>query len=218
MQPIIVLIFIALFIAILVLSYMANKKHREAIKAVAVRLGLNFSPEKSRTIARRYEYINRIRNGRDRYAYNILEGTYRGYPVQAFDYHYKTGSGKNTHHYYFSFYIHHLPISVPELKIGPEGFFSKIAQAIGYDDIDFESHEFSSKFCVRSGSKKFAYDICHSQMIEYLLANPDLTIEMERSTLAISFSGRMKPEKIEYNLKRLTDIRTLIPEYVLNRS
>jgi hypothetical protein len=104
--------------------------------------------------------------------------------------------------------------SFPELTIAPEGIFSKVAQAFGYDDIDFESHEFSRKFCVRSRDKKFAYDVCHARMIEYLLANNDLSIEIENSALAIAYSGVLKPEETEPNLQRLVQVRALMPNYL----
>jgi hypothetical protein len=107
---------------------------------------------------------------------------------------------------------------MPELVIGKEGLFSKVAQAFGYDDIDFESHEFSRKFCVRSGDKKFAYDVCNARMIEYLLSNTDLTIEIEGDALALSFGSRLAPEKIEPNLNRLITIRSLMPDYLFSRS
>ena len=63
-----------------------------------------------------------------------------------------------------------------------------------------------------------AYDICNAQMIEYLLANDDLTIEIEDSALAISFSRRLEPEQIEMNLERLVKIRSLMPNYLFDRS
>ena len=218
MEPLFIVLIIAVVLAAIILGYMADRKRREAIKAVAARLGLKFQPGKNRSIPRHYKFIDKIRSGRDRYAYNMLWGSYEGNGVRVFDYHYKTGSGKNTRHHYICFFILDLPVSVPELTVGPEGFLSKIAQAVGYDDIDFESHEFSRKFCVRSKDKKFAYDICHGQMIEYLLANSDMTIEMELHTLAVSFSRKMDPEKIEHNLKRLAAVRRMIPDYVIARS
>ena len=95
-----------------------------------------------------------------------------------------------------------------------ENIFSKIAQAVGYDDIDFESHEFSRKFCVRSKNKKFAYDVCNARMIEYLLSNTNLSIEIEERALAISFNSRLAPDKIEPNLNRLITIRSLLPDYL----
>jgi len=109
-----------------------------------------------------------------------------------------------------------LPIVCPELTIAKEGIFSKIAQSFGYDDIDFESHEFSRKFCVRSKDKKFAYDICNAQMIEYLLANQDMSLEFENNILALSFNKRLSPEEIVPNLDRLIYVRGLIPGYILD--
>ncbi len=214
MQPLIIVGVVVIFIVVLVVGYISSLKRREAMAAVAAKLGLHFMPHKDRGMARRYRFLNKLRQGSGRYAFNVLSGSYQGHEVLLFDYHYKTGSGKNTHHYYLSFFILQLPVSFPELIIGPEGIFSKIAQAVGYDDIDFESHEFSRKFCVRSKNKKFAYDVCNARMIEYLLSNTDLSIEIEDKAMAISFSSRLAPEKIEPNLNRLITVRSLLPDYL----
>ena len=94
---------------------------------------------------------------------------------------------------------------------------SKIAQALGYDDIDFESAEFSRTFCVRSKDRKFAYDVCHAQMIEYLLANRDLSLEIEGPALALAFNRRLSAAEIETNLQRLLEIRLRLPEYLFTK-
>jgi len=217
MEPLIVIGVIAIIAVLGVLSYIGAQKRREAMAAVAAKLGLRFAPAKNRGIARRYRFLDKLRKGSNRYAFNILSGSYQGHDLILFDYHYKTGSGKSTKHHYISFLILHLTASFPELVIGPEGVFSKIAQAIGYDDIDFESHEFSRKFCVRSQDKKFAYDVCNARMIEYLLSNSDLSIEIEGNALAISLCARLAPEDIEANLNRLITVRSLVPEYLFSR-
>ncbi|MBN2181570.1 MAG: DUF3137 domain-containing protein [Sedimentisphaerales bacterium] len=217
MPPLIIIVFIGLFIVIGVFGYLSTLKRRQAMMALAAKLGLNFYYQKDWDIPRRYRFLDKLRQGRDRYAFNILTGNYRQNDVTIFDYHYKTGSGKDTHHHYLSFFLLSLPASFPELVIVKEGFFSKIGQALGYDDIDFESHEFSRKFCVRSKDKKFAYDVCNARMIEYLLSNTDLSIEIEDNILAISFNRRLSPEYIEPNLNRLIKIRELLPDYLFAR-
>ena len=217
MEPLIIVGVVAIIVVVVVIGYIAARKRREAMAAVAGRLGLRFQPRKNRGLARQYRFLDKLRQGSNRYAFNILSGSYEGHDVMLFDYHYQTGSGKDTHHHYFSFFILQLPMSFPELVIDKEGFFSKIAQAFGYDDIDFESHEFSRKFCVRSADKKFAYDVCNGRMIEYLLSNNDLSIEIEDDSLAISFSRRLAPEHVEPNLNRLFTVRSLMPEYLFSR-
>jgi hypothetical protein len=218
MPPLYVIGIIAVVVVAMIFAHLSAKRRREAMRALAAKLGLRFSPGHNRDLARRYRFIDRIRVGSDRYAYNILSGNFQGHDVILFDYHYETGSGDDTQDYCVSFFILRLPISVPELTIGPEGFLSKIAQAVGYDDIDFESHEFSRKFCVRSHDRKFAYDVCNARMIAYLLANADLTMEMERDSLAISFTRQLNPEQIEPNLQRLVAVRSLMPDYLFARS
>jgi len=215
-EPLIIVGVIAIIVVVVVIGYIAAQKRREAMAAVAGRLGLRFQPRKDRGLARQYRFLDKLRRGSNRYAFNILSGSYQGHDAMLFDYHYQTGSGKDTHHHYFSFFILQLPMSFPELVIDKEGFFSKIAQAVGYDDIDFESHEFSRKFCVRSADKKFAYDVCNARMIEYLLSNTDMSIEIEGDSLAISFRRRLAPEQIEPNLNRLITVRSLMPEYLFS--
>jgi len=215
-KPLIIVGFIALIVVLGVLGYISARKRREALAKLAAKLGLSFEPNKNWDIARRYCFLDKLRAGSNRYAFNILSGNYQGHDVTIFDYHYRTGSGKNTQHHYISFFILHLLASFPELVIGPEGIFSKMAQALGYDDIDFESYEFSRKFCVRSRDKKFAYDVCNARMIEYLLSNTDLTIEIEGGALAVSFSSQLSPEQIEPNLNRLITIRSFLPEYLFS--
>jgi hypothetical protein len=53
-------------------------------------------------------------------------------------------------------------------------------------------------------------------MIEYLLSNPDLTIEIDENALAVSFNSRLAPEHIEPNLNRLVTVRSLMPDYLFS--
>ena len=179
-------------------AFILSANGRDTFRQLAAELGFTFHSHRDHHFADRYQFLNKLAQGSNRYAYNILTGASdRGETVHIFDYHYETYSTnskghRQTHHHEFSFFILLLPRSFPELTIGREGFLSKIAQAVGYDDIDFESHEFSRKFCVRSRDKKFAYDVCNAQMIEYLLDNADLGIEIDGPALALGFSSRLR--------------------------
>jgi hypothetical protein len=106
----------------------------------------------------------------------------------------------------------------PDLTIRRENFFLKIAEAFGYQDIKFESADFSKTFCVRSPDKKFAYDVCNAKMMEYLLANRDLSLEIENQALALAFDSCLSIEQIESDLKRLVEIRSLLPEYLFTNA
>ncbi|MGE9291805.1 MAG: hypothetical protein ACQKBT_12475 [Puniceicoccales bacterium] len=107
-----------------------------------------------------------------------------------------------------------LPGAFPELRIYREGIFQKFAQMLGFDDIDFESVEFSKRYNVKSRDKKFAYDFCNARMIDYLLDEEDLNIEVEGAWLALTFSRKVKVENWEKNIARLGSIYALMPEYL----
>ncbi len=220
---IIFVLFAGLVVAGLIWGAIAARKRREALFLLATELGLSYSAAKDRSLAGQYSFLNKLAQGSNRYAHNVISGEYEGHKVLAFDYHYETHSTnskgqRQTQHHHFSAFILNLPVLFPEITITREGFLSKIAQAFGYDDIDFESHEFSKKFCVRSKDKKFAYDICHTRMMQFLLENDDLNIEIDGLSLAFLFDRTLKPERIHPNLMRLVLVRQLIPDYVMNRS
>ena len=218
----IVVVIIVIAIAAIAWSIIAARKRREAMAGLAQSLGLRFNASKDFSFDERYHFIKKLCQGSQRYAFNIIDGSYKDHLVAAFDYHYETYStdsdgNRSTQHHYFSFFILHFDANFPELIITREGWTSKVAQFFGYDDIDFESAEFSRKFCVRSTDKKFAYDVCHARAIEFLLANDDLNIEIDQYCLTMFFSRRLSPEQIVYNLDRMVHFRELIPDYVMER-
>jgi hypothetical protein len=210
-------------IVAVIFAVMEAGKRRKAMAQLAAKLGLSFRPERDHELVNRFQFLNKLRQGSNRYAFNILEGVYHQRRVLAFDFHYETRShsskgGSRTQHHYLSFFILIVAHAFPELTIAREGFLSKIAQAVGYDDIDFESAEFSRTFVVRSKDKRFAYDVCNPKLMEYLLQNRDLTLELEGPAIALAFDRRLSPVGIENNLNRLLWVRSLLPDYLFAKA
>ena len=203
-------------------SAIRARKRQEGLLALSQRLSLGFSAGENYAIPDRFGFLKQLAQGDNRYATNVLSGSYRQNDVLVFDYHYETEStdskgNRTTTHHWFSFFILTLPAFFPDLTIRRENFFTKVAEVFGYGDINFESAEFSKTFNVRSPDKKFAYDVCNAQMIEYLLVNRDLSIEIENDVLALAFTTRLDPGEIETNLQRLVEIRSRLPEYLFTQ-
>jgi len=195
------------------------RKRQEGLFELAQRLGLDFNAAEDREIADGYGFLKQLAQGENRYACNVLSGTYQQNQVLAFDYHYETHTtdskgNRETQHHWFSFFILTLPAVFPDLTTRRENLLTKVAEAFGYQDIKFESAEFSRAFCVRSPDKKFAYDVCNAQMMEYLLANRDLSVEIENQVLALAFNTRLSVEQIAANLQRQVEIRSRLPQYL----
>lgn len=203
------------------LGHLQAKKRREAFQAIAAELGFSFRPDKDAGFARRFGFLEHMDDGSRRYAFNILSGQLEGQSANIFDYHYETYSRdskgrRRTHHHYFSIFTLALPASFPELFITREGLFAKLGQMLGFDDIDFESVEFSKRYKVRSKDKKFAYDFCNAQMIDYLLRQEDLIIEVDGNILSLTFKGKLAIDRIRPNIDRILRIRFLMPNYLFN--
>jgi hypothetical protein len=217
-MPLIVAVVVVLMVIASIYGMIQARKRREALFELAQRLNLGFEMGEDYAIADRFSFLKELAQGSNRYATNVLSGNYQQNEILAFDYHYETYSydknGRHTEHHWFSFFILTLPATFPDLTIRREGFFTKIAEVFGYQDIKFESAEFSKTFCVRSPDKKFAYDVCNAKMMEYLLVNRDLSVEFEINVLALAFNTRLSVEQIESNLQRLVEIRSRLPEYL----
>ena len=179
-----------------------ERKRREELEAVARRLGLDFDPRVDRTIHRAFGH-SIFKSGRSRKATNNFSGTMtiRGYPVEVrmADYQYETGGGKSHQTHRLSFACFLLPfIGTPDLLIRKEGLGDKVLGGLGFDDIDFESEEFSRRFWVTSSDKRYAYDVVHPGMMDFLLRGPTPRAEIVGDVcLVLEGSGRWDPDTFE---------------------
>ena len=127
-----------------------------------------------------------------------------------------TGKTTTTQTYRFSYLIVHLPWPAPDVLIRPEGMFDKLAGAFGFDDIDFESAEFSRRFHVKSKDKRFAYDVVHPRMMEFLMTGDPPTVDIENLRCCISDGRRRwQPAEFRGKLAWLSDFLDRWPDHVL---
>lgn len=195
---------IALAIYAIVEAEKARKQRIEEMRAYAQQVGLSFREAKDTNHDEEYAHFELFRRGFDRAAYNTIHGrmSYDDAIVEVNmgDFTYKTretytttdSKGRTTtrtrivkHH--FSYFIMELPyIMMPDLLIRREGLFDKIASAFGKNDIDFESAEFSRKYFVKCDSRKFAYDIIHPRMMEFLLETKPGLIDIENARICLA--------------------------------
>mgnify|MGYP000517316979 CR=1 FL=1 len=192
-------------------------RRRREFRALAARLGLRYR-RKDLSLAQRYAFLNRRRVNGARYAFNVLEGDCQGHPVRVFDFHNeirRSSKGRpTTERRHLSCFVLEHQLAAPELLILSESRPLRLGKTFGLPDIDFESNEFSRAFVVQCKDKRFAYDICHTRMMEYLLAHRDLSIEIERNCLSLSFDRRLKVAEIPQRLEQLLEIRDLFPNYL----
>lgn len=213
--PLIVIAVIALIGVAIYFAHLREKQRTEALAAVAAQLGWSFSPDREYGYDTLHPKIGAFNRGHTRFAHNLMRGEARfeipgspavHLPTVGGDYHYQitTSNGKNTQTttYRFSFLLVRLPVGVREdLTIRPESIFDKIKAGIGFDDIDFESAEFSDRFYVQGSDKRFAYDLIHPRMMEHLMETDPLPIAISRGHLCYTKgNGRWEPEEFGRHL------------------
>lgn len=216
-MEVLVPIFIVLFIGLAVFGLVQAAKRRKALAAWAAGRGLYYQHGKDRTFGATFPGFKKLNQGHSRYAHNIMTGKWYGMDMVAFDYHYKTGSGKNESTHTFSAVIVESPIVLKPLYIRRESFFDKIAEFVGLDDIDFESAEFSRKFYVKASDRKFAYDVIHQRMIEYLLTAPSMNVQFDLMHVMASRGRRFGPAEFEAAAEHIHAIMDLLPDYLVRQ-
>lgn len=193
--PLIFVGFIALMIVVIVLGARQAKQRREALAGWAAARGMTFQPDKDRRFEMQHPEFQALQRGSDRYAFNITRGRFDGRDLIAFDYHYETTSrdkdGKTqTHNHYFSAVILEAELPLKELYIRPEGLFDGVKSFFGYNDLDFESAEFSRRYHVTAPDRQWAYDVLHARVIEYLLRQPPHAIVFGHRRVLVMRPGR----------------------------
>jgi len=193
-----ILIFVVVIALIALGAYFAHQqqvRRREELARLAASRDWSFDSAKDHSHDERYADFGIFTQGGSRYAYNTLRGGVEIanalWSVQLGDYHYTTtssnGKTTTTHTHLFSYAVIESPyVGAPDLAIRAEGFFDKFAGMLGFDDIDFESEEFSRRFHVRSADKRFAYDVLHPQMMEFMLDGSPPAIEIRRGRCCLS--------------------------------
>ena len=84
MTAVIIIIIVAALIGFAVLGGIAAKKRRESISAWARSKGLSFNSAKEYGIENHYPQFSHLRQGSNRYAYNVCQGEIAGRHLEVF--------------------------------------------------------------------------------------------------------------------------------------
>jgi hypothetical protein len=216
-RAVLIVVLVVIVVAVmLVVSYIANQRRQKAFAAWAAQHGYTYAPHDDRFSD--LPWGNPFGLGHSREAGDVLTGASNGRPVACFTYSYKTttsnGKTTQTETHYFSIYSLHLPRALPELRVGREGFFSSVARAIGIHDIEFESEEFNRAFKVKCDDRKFASDVLHPRMMQFLLDTNAPGFTIVGADIVLVDRGRLDLTTVEPNVDYLGRILDSIPEFV----
>lgn len=148
------------------------------------------------------------------HACNIVEGTLLNQHICAFDY----WADNNNSNVLLSAVIVNINFPLKPLQI----WTGKVldpgkALGVGTCVIEFESTEFNKQFYVTAQDKKWAYDVLHQRMMEYLLKSPRFNLEFAGNYVLAYRLDTLSSKDIEDGVKLITGILDLLPESVVQQ-
>ena len=215
-----IVIFVLMFVMVIVGGIYAYRRHKErmaALRRFGRKWGLRYT-ERDKVFAKKYEVgFKTLRQGSNRYAFNLLEGEYDGRKLAVFDHHYEVKSKDSSTSYRRTMLLVRLDVYLGEIEVRPEGWGDKLAGAFGFDDIDFESAEFSRLYHVKASEKKLAYQLFHPKMIEYLLRRKKIRLATYGRHILTwrKRSGQLTMLQMRKLIEDTYGILDLIPRYML---
>jgi len=213
--------FLAFMVLVAVLGYRAAKKRREGFAALAAARGWSYAERDDR-------WCDAFSGspfglGHNRRSTNVLTGQYDGRRFVAFDYVYYTTetSTDSQGHTHTSEQSHNygvvaldLGATVPPLQVTPEGMFSRMVGRLTNRDIELESEDFNRAFTVTCPDRKFASDVLHPRMMEYLLQHRDSDFRFDRTWALSVDTGQSPIELVEPRLKVIDGVLDNVPDFV----
>ena len=200
-----------LFAIALIYTWRRGSRRLKTVMAVARLKGLRFLHKDDRNIPQRYSEFICLRQGKKQWAFNLLEGKWDGWPVLAFDYHYSIRFRKRDRHHYFSAVILDTEIPLKPLLILADRKSWQLAREFGFQEMQFDSAEFSSDFIVRTADKEWAQEVLNSDVIQFLLNSPRFSIQFNERRVIVFHNELMEHKDYKSAVGVITGILERLP-------
>jgi hypothetical protein len=160
--------------------------------------------------------------GHDRQARHVFRGEHRDRKILAYEYSYKTystdGEGRRrSETHTFTLTSVYLPKPKPVLEIAREGLGRKLLGFVGVRDLQLESEQFNDAYRIKTDNDRFAYDILHPRMMEWMLEDSRAQrygFRFERGDLMLWDDGKLRLDDMMARLDYLCDVLERVPSYV----
>ena len=90
----------------------------------------------------------------------------------------------------------------------------KLAATFGFEDVDFESDEFSRKFYVGCKDRKFAFAVITPQVMKLMLEKPFWRLEFADNVAIILTGMPWTVTTFRVAIETICDLLDLVPAYV----
>jgi len=214
------ILFSATFLIVIVFVILYQKKKErertEAMRSVANFLQWNFVDVAPWNMITNLDYFTLFNQGHSKQIKNFMYGEANGVKAAMFDYIYVTGSGKNrTTHFQTVTYLEPANLRTPYFTLRPEGFFTKIMTAFGYQDIDFgQRPEFSKQYLLRGQDEMAIRQTFNDQLLSFFETYQGTSVDAGNNQLFVFRAGyRCQPQEAQNQLALALNILNLLPRF-----
>ena len=193
-----ILLLLLAFIAIAIwLSWHFRARRTDAMRSLADEMSMDFDNQLPGTVDRAIRDFGLFNRGRSRKVRNVMTTQTDASRLTVFDYHFVTGGGNHTRHHAFTVVaMVSADLRCPSFELYPETLWSKIGSAVGFQDIDFDSHPaFSSAYVLKGANEVALRDFFDHRRLDYFSAHRGLTVQVSDGVMVYS-EKRVKIEHI----------------------
>jgi hypothetical protein len=218
-----VLLFLVFGLLVAGVAYYQHQRRlerRRQLGALAFGHGLDFSiDDPFGTLGEPFALLQR---GDGRGIENVLWGTWQGLELRAFDYWYYEEStdsdGNRTKTTYrYTCCLLEIEAAFPPLALTRENVFTRMADGLGFRDIELESPDFNKRFQVKAKDRRFAFSFVDARMMKWLLALAGKEeFEVAGGWLLVFHRGRRKPVGFAPLIETALAFRTQVPRAALS--
>jgi hypothetical protein len=209
-------VFIIVFALVFFYQQMKERERTHDMQAVASQLRWNFADVAPWNMVANLDCFTLFNHGQSKQIKNFMYGEANGVKAAMFDYVYVTGSGKNrTTHFQTVTYLEPANLRAPYFSLRPEGFFTKIMTAFGYQDIDFgQRPEFSKKYLLRGQDEVAIRQTFNDQLLSFFETYQGTSVDAGNNQLFVFRGGyRCQPQEAQNQLALALNLLNLLPRF-----
>ncbi len=176
-----------------------KSERQEEMARLAPSLGMKYAPDDEIRVMRLLMDFKLFGRGRSKKIKHLL---WRNEPeddvkLRVFDYQYTVRSGNSSRTYVQTvFFIYSKELGLPQFYLKPENVLHKIGAWLGWDDIDFTSHEqFSNQYLLKGEDEELVRDTFSESVLHYFTFEKDWHVEGLNYFLILYRHGRRLPPK-----------------------
>ncbi|HUT59218.1 MAG TPA: hypothetical protein VNA25_15320 [Phycisphaerae bacterium] len=213
------LILLRLAFPVIRLARSFARMHRvRRLQAWAAARGLSFTSASSGDLAGRFPEFDWSFPLVGSLTFSVMEGQWQGQSFIGFDqYQLREGLDGESPKHVLSGVILSSSVPLKPLLIRPQALADKVAAALGWEDINLESAEFSRRFHVSAPDRRWAYDVIHPRTMELLLASPPFCVRFGLVHAMAYRTRPLRPRDFELAAELLRGILDGLPDYVVRQ-